>query len=207
MTVRLQGSTSGYTELDANAVAGNNNIKLPGANGSPYQILRNGTNAGETEFVDKLVLGTAQNATGANIDFTSIPSWVKRITVMLVGVSSAGGYFYLRLGTSSGFETTNYISVSGVITNVPAANTLSVTDGFNLTATGTDAAALFSGSAILTLAGSNTWVLQSCLGSAFNGRAFFSSGSKSLAGTLDRVQLLASGGSPFDAGSINIMYE
>jgi len=156
-------------------------------------------------------LGTAKGwnwnglTTNTSLDFTSIPSWVKRITVMLVEVSAAGGYFYLQLGTSSGLETTNYVSVSGVIVTAPSANSLAVADGFNLTATGTDAQGLFSGSAILTLAGSNTWVLQSCLGSAFNARSLYSSGSKALSGTLDRIRV--STGSAFDSGFINIMYE
>jgi hypothetical protein len=158
-----------------------------------------------------IVLGTAKTwnwnglTTNTALDFTGIPVWVKRITVMLVEVSAAGGYFYLRLGTSSGLETTNYVSVSGVIVAAPSASSLAVTNGFNLTATGTDAEGLFSGSAILTLAGSNTWVLQSCLGSAFNARSFYSSGSKALSGTLDRISVFT--GTAFDSGSINIMYE
>jgi hypothetical protein len=46
MTLRLNGSTSGYTEIDAPAVAGNNNIKLPTGNGSANQFLKNGATAG-----------------------------------------------------------------------------------------------------------------------------------------------------------------
>jgi hypothetical protein len=46
MTLRLNGSTSGYTEIDAPAVAGNNNLKLPTGNGSANQFLKNGATAG-----------------------------------------------------------------------------------------------------------------------------------------------------------------
>jgi hypothetical protein len=40
MTLRLNGSTSGYTEIDAPAVAGSNTLLLPTGNGSSGQMLR-----------------------------------------------------------------------------------------------------------------------------------------------------------------------
>lgn len=46
MSLRLNGSTSGYTELDAGAVAGNNTIKLPTGNGAANQLLKNGSTPG-----------------------------------------------------------------------------------------------------------------------------------------------------------------
>ena len=49
MPVRLNGSTSGYTELSAPAVAGNNSIALPTGNGTARQILM-GDGAGALSF-------------------------------------------------------------------------------------------------------------------------------------------------------------
>jgi hypothetical protein len=46
MTLRLNGSTSGYTEIDAPAVAGNNTLVLPSGAGSANQFLKNGATAG-----------------------------------------------------------------------------------------------------------------------------------------------------------------
>jgi hypothetical protein len=46
MTLRLNGSTSGYTEIDAPAVAGSNTLVLPSGNGSANQLLKNGSTAG-----------------------------------------------------------------------------------------------------------------------------------------------------------------
>jgi hypothetical protein len=46
MPVRLNGSTSGYTELSAPAVAGSNTITLPTGAGSANQFLKNGSTAG-----------------------------------------------------------------------------------------------------------------------------------------------------------------
>ena len=40
MSIRLNGSTSGYTEIDAPAVAGSNTLVLPGGNGSAGQYLQ-----------------------------------------------------------------------------------------------------------------------------------------------------------------------
>ena len=46
MTLRLNGSTSGYTEIDAPAVAGSNTLVLPTGNGSSQQVLAtNGSGA------------------------------------------------------------------------------------------------------------------------------------------------------------------
>lgn len=46
MTLRMNGSTSGFVELDCQATGGNNNIKLPSSNGSANQFLKNGSSAG-----------------------------------------------------------------------------------------------------------------------------------------------------------------
>ena len=46
MTLRLNGSTSGYTEINSPAVGGNNTVLLPSSNGSANQFLKNGSTAG-----------------------------------------------------------------------------------------------------------------------------------------------------------------
>lgn len=50
MTLRLNGSTSGYAEIDAPAVAGSNTLVLPASNGSANQLLKNSTAAGTLSF-------------------------------------------------------------------------------------------------------------------------------------------------------------
>jgi hypothetical protein len=206
MPVRLNGSTSGYTELSAPAVAGNNSIALPTGNGSAYQILRNGATAGSLEYADNLVLGTAQNSTsGTSIDFTGIPSWVKRVTVMFNGVSTSGtSNVQIQLGTSGGIESTGY-NCTLLITDTTALSTSNSTTGasFNTYL----ASEAKHGHLVFVAFGSNAWT--------FNGSMRLSStqssaamGSKTLAGTLDRVRITtANGTDTFDAGSINILYE
>lgn len=202
--VRLNGSTSGYSELSAPAVAGNNSIALPTGNGSAYQVLRNGATAGSLEYADKIVSGTAQNSTsGTAIDFTGIPSWVKRVTVMLDGVSTNGtSNVLIQIGDSGGIEITGYVS-SSLTTGTADGETI----GFQLT-NGYIASDVRSGSVIISAlnASTNIWASSGCIS---NGTTIsVSAGSKTLSATLDRVRITTVNGTDtFDAGSINIIYE
>jgi len=50
MSLRLNGSTSGYSEIDAPAIAGNNTLVLPTTNGVANQLLKNGSTPGVLEY-------------------------------------------------------------------------------------------------------------------------------------------------------------
>jgi len=146
--------------------------------------------------------GTAVASTsGTSIDFTSIPSWVKRITVMFNGLSTNGSAGrQVQLGAGS-VQTTGYISVS-----IRSGGTVSSTSGLVLDAGANSSDATYG---ILTIAllGSNNWVSSSTF--AFNSaNAGSSGGTVTLGGTLDRVRITTTNGTDtFDAGSINILYE
>ena len=208
MPIRLNGSTSGYTELSAPAVAGNNSIALPTGNGSAYQILRNGATAGSLEYVDNLVLGTAQNSTsGTAIDFTGIPSWVKRITVMFNGVSTNGTSNYLvQIGAGS-VTTSGYLSNCNYVNNSPNSSVgVASTQGYVINSD-TIAAGIYGGVATLSTLGSNIWAISGTLNKNSAATGFFA-GTITLSGTLDRVRITTVNGTDtFDAGSINILYE
>jgi hypothetical protein len=202
MPIRLNGSTSGYTELSAPAVAGNNSIALPTGNGSAYQILRNGATAGSLEYVDNLVLGTAQNSTsGTSIDFTGIPSWVKRVTVMFNGVSTSGtSGISLQIGDAGGIEATGYA--------LGTSNAATSTTEFLLTGGSSANAGVYHGGATLVLLGSNTWSVQGVVGRSDASASFIVGGSKTLSDTLTQVRLKSGNGTDtFDAGSINLLWE
>jgi len=154
--------------------------------------------------------GTAQASTsGTSIDFTSIPSWVKRITVLLSGVSTSGtSPLTLRLGTSSGVTATGYTGSAFYTSSV--GNFSLDTTGFPLTTTAlTAAASTYRGSIIVSLLGSNIWVAQGTLYcSTSGGTSVWVSSEITLASTLDRVRITTVNGTDtFDAGSINILYE
>ena len=206
MTLRLNGSTSGYTEIDAPATAGNNNLKLPTGNGSDGNIL--GTDgAGNLSWVNgRMVLETAKASTsGTSVDFTGIPSWVKKITVMFSGVSTSGtSGIQIQIGSGS-IVATGYSSILGNVSG-SSAGASTYTSGF-ICGENMSAATTSKGSVIIATIGSNTWVSQGIFYSRADTIAM-STGDKTLSGTLDRLRITTGNGTDtFDAGSINILYE
>jgi len=158
----------------------------------------------------QLVSGTAVASTsGTNIDFTGIPSWVKRITVMFNGVSTSGtSNLYLQIGTSSGVETSGYVSGIGSSTSAGSAGYASATTAFILVGINTITDTQ-NGFVVLTNVSGNIWTEMGALNRASGGTSAVatSAGSKTLAAVLDRVRITTAGGDTFDAGSINILYE
>jgi hypothetical protein len=56
-----------------------------------------------------LTASAVKAASGTAVEFTGIPSWVKRITLMFFGLSGSGtSAVHVQLGTASGYETTGY---------------------------------------------------------------------------------------------------
>ena len=210
MPIRLNGSTSGYTELSAPAVAGNNSIALPTGNGSAYQILRNGATAGSLEYVDNLVLGTAQNSTsGSVIAFSGIPSWVKRVTVIFNGVSTNGtSGFLMQIGPGASAEATGYSSATFAAQATSTSSAAATNTAAFLLANATAAAYVYNGSARLHNITGTTWVQDGLLVDTTGVRGSLSGGSKTLAGPLGYLAVTTVNGTDtFDAGSINILYE
>lgn len=143
---------------------------------------------------------------GSAFDFTGIPSWVRRITVLFDGVSTDGADSpQVQIGDSGGIETTGYDSnsIQHLSGGAHSGNSSSTT-GFNIIQS--NASYLFTGQMVLTLIDSstNTWVSTSA---GFGGVHVTGAGKKSLSGTLDRVRVTRSGATSFDAGSVNILYE
>ena len=170
----------------------------------------NSTKLATTAYVDgKMVLGTAVNATGTSVDFTGIPSWAKKITIMFNGVSTNGtSGMTVRVGNGT-IQTTGYSSSSSSFVNgaSPSVSPL-FSNGFviyddnvsDLT-TLTMEIYLFNGNKYISvhsgMANGSTRIASK------NG-----SGSVTLSGPLDRLRITNNDGtSVFDAGQINIMYE
>lgn len=154
-----------------------------------------------------LVSGSSQNATsGTAIDFTGIPSWAKKITIMLSGVSTNASSSVIIQAGSTTFATSGYSGAYAVISTGTAATTSA--SGFMLWFNTSDAAsAARSGIVTLTNIGGNTWV-GSVIASIHSGGSITSgAGSVTLGGVLDRVRVTTNGSDTFDAGTINIIYE
>lgn len=141
-----------------------------------------------------------------SVSFTNIPSWVKRITVVLRGVSTSGTSINLvQLGVAGTPQTTGYTGSYDDFTTTPGATAISQT-GFPYDS-GASAAYLTNGSFTLCLLGSNIWAISSLISST-PGRITSCVGAVTLTGTLDMLRFTTVNGTDtFDAGSINILYE
>jgi len=203
MAITLNGTT-GITY----PAGGVDNVAGSGVGTTDTQTLTNKTIQGGT-----ITSGTAQASTsGTSIDFTSIPSWVKRITVMFVGVSTSGtSNIMIQIGDSGGIETTGY-ACNGTSLATSTIGTSNFTTGFVMGDTGSfAAAATHSGWYTLTLqdSTSNAWAgfgMVAAVGQVHNK---IGAGSKAVSpGPLDRVRITTVNGTDtFDDGSINILYE
>jgi hypothetical protein len=149
---------------------------------------------------------TAQASTsGTSIDFTGIPSGVKRITVMYNGVSTNGtAYHRIQLGSGS-VQTSGYLSYSNTVANSSTNLILAATAGFDWY--GTSASISMLGTAVFTLVSGTTWIANGQVSMLSTAQASLV-GSVTLTGAIDRVRITTSNGTDtFDAGSINILYE
>lgn len=148
--------------------------------------------------------GTAVASTsGTSIDFTSIPSWVKRITVMFNGVSTSGtSNIQVQLGDSGGIENTGYSGSVGT-----RGGEIFNSAGFQVTR-GQTAATTGSGIMTICLLGSNIFACSGTWAAAATDAPTLFAGSKTLSDTLTQVRITTVNGTDtFDAGSINILYE
>lgn len=154
-------------------------------------------------------LSTAKTATGTAVDFTDVPTWAKKITVMFNGVSTnSTNSIYIQLGTSLGVETTGYQSVTAGITSAIASQAAVTTSSMVSVGSG-NAGSLFGGKLEIVHMGGNLWVGSHIFGDRVTTvRLIHGSSEKALAGTLDRIRITTVNGTDtFDAGSINVLYE
>ena len=179
------------------------------AAGTTITAFGTGTGGAGTYTISPASTGTVSGTiTVVGVDFTSIPSWAKRITVMLNGVSTSGTSVpILQIGSGS-VTTTGYLSY-GVNTNAP--NTVdgnSSTSGFLLVGASANNTfygtfSVFSFSGFIYLANAVVAIRSSTINAATT-----TGGNVTLSGALDRVRLTTTNGTDtFDAGSVNILYE
>lgn len=205
-----QGGTGAATHTSKGVLIGNGTSAVttvsPGTSGNV--LTSDGTNWISTTSLNS---GTEQASTsGTSIDFTSIPSWAKRITVMFSGVSTNGTSLpMIQIGDSGGVETTGYTAGSSLLQSA-SINTSNYTTGFTIR---TDALATTIMDGFITInlfsSSTNTWVAGGTVYTPTAGAYMAAvAGAKSLSATLDRVRITTVNGTDtFDAGSINILYE
>jgi hypothetical protein len=219
MPVKLNSSGGGSVTLTTPSTASDFTVTFPANTGnvvtdSATQTLTNKTLNGAvmTAMASSVITsGTAQASTsGTSIDFTGIPSWVKRITLMFNGVSTNGtSTVQVQLGTGAGptFTTTGYLGSSMAVGSGTA--TIGEQNGTGLRLLANNAATMVNhGNIIIANVTGNTWALSSVLGQSDAVRVSWAGGSIALAATLTAVRITTVAGTDtFDAGSINILYE
>jgi hypothetical protein len=168
-------------------------------------ITVNGKGPGDVQSV--LIPGTAQASTsGPSITFGSIPSWVKRISILFNNVSTNGtSPVIVRIGSGSVLSSGYRSFQNGFNTGGGIAASFNST-GF-ITESGSSVSFSRVGSMILFTTGSNIWQEFGQINQD-NTSGNYLQGQVALSGVLDRVVITTVNGTDsFDAGLINILYE
>jgi hypothetical protein len=151
---------------------------------------------------------TAQTTVGGTAyDFTGIPAGVRRITVVMFGVSTSGSTIpIVQLGTSGGIVTSGYLT-AGSFTASGGYGAANYTNGLPFGANG-NASHIRHGLLTMLNAGSNNWVSSGTLGLSNSTETGSGGGSIALSGVVTTVRITTVNGTDtFDAGSINVYYE
>ena len=214
-SVRLNGSTSGWIQLEAPAVAPSSTIVFPatsGTNGAYLQTNGAGVTSWQTitENTSVLERGTSVALSNQNeVTFTGIPSTARRVVMDICNMSTNGNDEILfRLGAGAAPVTSGYHCAATRIYSANSCNTYLHTNGFGIN--WGDSSSVYSGRIVIENVNGNNWVCQGFYaiiqGSSYYVN-FHTGGHLSLNATLDRVQLLCEGSNVFDQGVLNIMWE
>ena len=219
MSLRLNGSTSGYVELDAPAAAGSNTLVLPDGNGTSGKFLQTDGNGVLTwatpvdttsNITYSTVQSTASGSTG--IEFTDVPTGVKKITVIFDDVSTdtASSIIRIELSTGGTYLTSGYTSTSIRAQAGAVSGDDSLTTGL-LVGQLDNNGRTFTGAVTIYNVTGNRWLSSgTCVSTAvsYKDRAWMSGGFIDVGGAIDKLRVVGHGSAyNWDNGQINVMYE
>jgi hypothetical protein len=166
-------------------------------------LVLNGT-TGVQDNSGAFVNGTnAATTSGTNVTFTGIPSWVKRITMMLNGVTINGGTVpaaLIQIGSGS-LTTSGYSASACTLAGSAFSNTS--TSGFLIRGSG--GASTYNGIITVQNITGNIWVSMHNASNVAANQQLVGSGFVTLSGALDRIALVTT--DALNGGSVNISYE
>jgi len=201
------GTNSTATPTAGGVVYGTGTAYAINSAGTAGQKLISGV-AGAPTWGSSVTSGTAVASTsGTSIDFTGIPSWAKRVTVMFAGVSLSGASnILIQIGLTTP-EVTGYLTGSGGFASTSGVS--NYTTGFGIDIAGIPPAAGSQyGTAIINLVSGTTYNIFGNFYRAATPAMVVLAGTKVTASIIDRVRITTVNGTDtFDAGSINILWE
>ena len=140
MTLRLNGSSSGFTEINAPAAAGSNTLILPTSNGSANQVLKNGSTAGTLEFaaIDRVKRTYSTEASIASgdteVEFTGIPANFSRLMLVFHDISFSSSDHVLvqvgHAGSGGTYFTSSYLAYRATLGTSGLSGSNNITTGF-----------------------------------------------------------------------------
>ena len=212
VTANAASVTATNADTTANAISATASSALTAANAALPKA--GGTMTGVITYAaaqPRLVASTSQPSTsGTSIDFPSIPSWVKRITVMFQGVStSAGSPVLIQLGTGSTptYTTSGYLGAVLLVDAAGATARTTYTTGFLVTHDSANIHVRHGNITITNITG-NSWTQTGILARSDDTSTHHSAGSIALAAVLTAVRITTvSGVNTFDLGAINLLLE
>ena len=180
---------------------------------TPLPVAQGGT-GGTTSATAAASLAAIQLQTavvttsGTSIDFTGIPAGVKRITIMLNGVSTNGiSPPIVQIGSGS-LTTAGYVGSVSTTNGTAIGNTLFSNGFYLITTAAASAATNATGKFEIVLHGTNIYACSGNLGYGNIAQVSALAGNLALAGSIDRLRLTTVNGTDaFDAGSVNISWE
>jgi hypothetical protein len=215
MALRLNGSSSGYVELDVPAAAGSHTLTLPDGGGSSGQYLQTNGSGGLSwqtvtddagaEWTD----ATRQNTSGANeYLFTGLPTNVKELVLTFDNVSwTTGSNLQVQLGTSGGLVGGGsykhgyaYLSQGSTVSQGRVASDAFVIGIWTSESHG------INGTIRFTNIYDNNWSVEGILHTSLDNSINTISGRVDLGGTLERIAIQNRAGNNFDGGAVNIHY-
>ena len=184
-------------------------ITQPSADGTDRQVIAT-NGSGVLSFASRasIVRGSAvTSASQVSIAFTSLPTWVRKLTIMLSGVSTNGtADILLRLSTGGVFASSGYVSNMQVLQGGTSSTGVNNTVGFVISQG--SASVITTGTYQFINNAGNGWIGTGVFAYEHAVVGAFGAGRVTLGGTLDGIQIVTANGSDtFDAGSVNIIYE
>ena len=212
MTLKLNGSSSGYTAIDAPAAAGSNTLVLPADNGSANEFLQT-NGSGTLDWAaagagNLKVFTTDTTISDGTQDYVyTVGAGVEKVEIILGRVKTNGNdKIEIRLGYGG---TPTYIGSAyvGSATRVRNNNTTEAWDDddnhWQLNFGNNSSSAVFFGQVFLNNAGGNRWIMSSILGAVGSGSLIQTSQELNMGQTLNTIKLTAE--TSFDSGTIRVV--